>query len=136
MRLNLAKDLTPLKAAAVARIDADAEAVRGNFITLGAGQAMVYQQKRVEAEAYIADPQIAPAEIPHIVREAEMNDISLFDQAVIILTMSENWKTVSAVIENLRLGAKRAVEAASSPAAIDQAGNIDWSPTLAYAVSS
>ncbi|RWM27909.1 MAG: hypothetical protein EOR77_30790 [Mesorhizobium sp.] len=126
-------DLTALQALAKEYIDAQAENVRSRFITLGSGQAMVYQQKRLEAEAYMADPEIAPGEIPHLVREAALNDIPLFDQAVIVLTMAEQWKVVSSYIEDFRLAAKKAVALATTPAAIDVAKQIDWSPIMAFA---
>ncbi|WP_353640749.1 hypothetical protein [Mesorhizobium sp. WSM2239] len=115
------------------RIDASAGEVRKNFITSVPGQEMVYQQKRVEAEALMAQLDIAHSEIPHIVAEAELNGIEPYDQAVIIITMSEQWKDVSAPIEKMRLGAKAAVTAATTPAEIEAAANVDWGPILAYA---
>ncbi|WP_276122577.1 hypothetical protein [Pararhizobium qamdonense] len=127
MTLDFIWDLEPIKIAALADIDTQAEAVRGRFMTLGSGQAMVYDQKRDEAETFMENPDIAPGLIPHLVSESVMNGISPFDQAVIYLTMRQIWLTVSPVIEERRLAAKTAVAAATTPAAIYEAQSIDWS---------
>jgi hypothetical protein len=117
MRLSLSKDLAPLRAAAIARIDDAAESVRGYFVTLGSGQAMAYQQqKKDEAELVSGNPGINPSKVPHIAREAALNGIALLDQAEIILTTAGQWKVVSALIEEKRLSAKQAVAAAGNPA--------------------
>jgi hypothetical protein len=127
MKLNLTVDMTALKLAAAAKIDTSAEAARGLFVTLGSGQAMVYDQKAKEAEAFMANEAIALGEIPHLSGEAALNGIPVFDQAVIYLTMAQQWRTASSVIEAKRLAAKQAVTEAKSPAAIDAATLIDWS---------
>ncbi|RUU75711.1 hypothetical protein [Mesorhizobium sp. M7A.F.Ca.MR.362.00.0.0] len=123
----LSKNLAPLRAAANTKIDDGAGEVRKRFITAVPGQEMVYQQKRLEAEQLMANPDIATAEIPHIAAEAALNNITSYDQAVVVLTMSEQWTTVSAQIETMRLAAKAAVARAANPAAIEQAATIDWS---------
>ncbi|KQS84345.1 hypothetical protein [Rhizobium sp. Leaf383] len=126
MLLKLKKDLTPIRDAALARIDREAEATRGIFMTLGSGQAMVYDQKRDEAENFMRDQDINHGEIPHLVAEAAMNQITLFDQAVIYLTMRQQWLTVSPMIEDRRLAAKAAVSLAMTPAEIEAAATVDW----------
>lgn len=133
MQLRLSKNLAPLKAAALADIDAQAEATRGLFLTPGSAQAMVYDQKRIEADLYMTDAQTPAHLIPHLLAEAAMNDITPFEQAVEYLTMQQLWLTISPVIETQRLAAKRAVEAATNPAGIEAARNIDWGGILAYA---
>ncbi|MBD9544240.1 hypothetical protein IB276_32875 [Ensifer sp. ENS04] len=107
-------------------IDTAAEQERGKYLTLGSGQAMVYDQKRREAEEFIANPEISDGEIPHLVAEAAKNQISKYDQAVIYLTMRQQWLTISPIIETKRLAAKSAVAAAQTPTEIEQAQIIDW----------
>lgn len=101
-----AQDLEQEKIGATRMIDQFAETVRGRYITLGSGQAMVYQQKRDEAELVAANPEVNTSLVPHIAYEANLNQIPLLDQAAIVLTMSEQWKAISAYIEMARLGAK------------------------------
>lgn len=120
-RLSLSKNLTPLKDRACIEIDAAAEEIRGHYITLGPGQAMVYAQKEKEAEMVTANPAISPAEVPHIVQEAQAYGITLLDQAAIVLTMAKNWRDLSSGIETIRLTSKDQVRAATTPAGIDQA---------------
>jgi hypothetical protein len=121
MLLKLKKNLDPLKDRACAEIDAIAEEIRGHYITLGSGQAMVYAQKEKEAEKVTANPGVAPAEVPHIAQEAAAYGMSLLDQAAIVLTMAKNWRDLSSGIETIRLTSKDMVRAATTPAAIDQA---------------
>lgn len=132
--LNLTKDLAPLREAARNRIDEAAEMTRGRYLTPGSGQAMVYDQKRREAESYMikttaGDP-IVNAEFPHLYAEATKNEITMYDQAVIHLTMAQLWLTISPMIEMMRLSAKDAVTAAMTPAAIQAAAEVNW-PSLA-----
>lgn len=126
MKLSLKKDLTPLKEEAKSRIDAAAEKERGKYITLGSGQAMVYDQKAKEAELYMTDENIPHGEIPHLVAEAEVNDITIFDQAVVYLTMRQQWLTISPIIESKRLKAKEAISAATNPEEIALSEVVDW----------
>jgi hypothetical protein len=118
--LRLTKDLTPLRTAAEQEIDATAEAVRGLFITSGSGQSMVYTQKEKEAELVTADPDVNPAVVPHIVLEAQLNGLTLLDQAAIVLTMAHQWRELSSHIEVARLAGKAQVREAQTPAAIQQ----------------
>ncbi|QIG69263.1 hypothetical protein EVB78_061 [Rhizobium phage RHph_N1_15] len=118
--LRLTKNLEPLRVAAEKEIDTVAEGVRGLFITPGSGQLMVYTQKEKEAELVTADPNVSQAEIPHIVLEADMNGISLLDQAAIILTMAHQWRELSSGIEVARLAGKAQVRVAETPGEIQQ----------------
>lgn len=133
MKLSLAKNLEPLRANAVAKIDHDAEKVRSLFITTGAGQAMVYQQKLVEAELVMSNPDVDLLKVPHIVHEAQLNGISPQEQASIIIETAAAWRSISPMIEVRRLAAKKAVAVANSPAAIEAATHIDWSDIEALA---
>ena len=126
MKISLSRNLAPLKEEAKARVDLAAEKERGKYITLGSGQAMVYDQKAKEAELYMADENTSHGEIPHLIAEAEANDISIFEQAVIYLTMRQQWLTISPAIENKRLKAKENIDAATNPAAIALAEVVDW----------
>lgn len=132
MRLVLKKDLAHERVHAKKHIDEDAELVRSLFITPGSGQALVYQQKRAEAELVSSDPEINPALVPHIAREADLNGISLLDQAAIVLTMAHQWTEISSMIEERRLAAKAAIDAARTPAEIE-AVIVDWSDIKALA---
>lgn len=125
--IDRAEEIAKARHKALTEIDRSAEETRGYFITLGSGQAMVYQQKRDEAEMVVADPEISSSLVPHIAQEAVLNQISLFDQAVVVLTMAQMWQTVSAVIETRRLAAKADVNLATKLDQIEAAKIIDWS---------
>ena len=126
MKFNLTKDLTPLKEAAALKIDTEAELARGRYITAGAGQAMVYLEKERQAEAVVANPDIDPTHVALIQVDADIAGSSLFDAAVVVLTLANYWRTVSPAIEDKRMRAKAQVQIATNPAAIDAASNVQW----------
>jgi hypothetical protein len=122
-------------------IDEAAEALRASFITLGAGQALVYEQKLREAEAVLAAThwnaelgedvtELTAAAVPNIAAEADDLGISLFAASVVVAQNAAAWAQISAGIERLRLGAKRAVQAADNADDIRAAAQIDWSAAL------
>lgn len=119
-------DLTKLRAEAVIKVDRAAEAYRLNFITSGGGQAMAYSQKLSEAEAFLANAEIDEDEIPHIVAEAALDDVSLADKATEIVSVFHAWQGVSAGIEVKRLGAKKAIAAATNKSEINTAAAVNW----------
>jgi hypothetical protein len=123
--------LDALKVQLIAKIDAEAEAARGAHITLGAGQALVYEAKLREADMILApDSTVSPAEVPNLAAEADDLGISLYDAAWVIVTVAYSWSCLSAEIERIRLGAKRAITEATTPAAARAAAEPDWSPVL------
>ena len=136
MKINLAKNLQPIKESALANIDAQAERIRSEFITLTPGQVMIYALKEKEAESVCSDPGINPAYVPHIASEAGLAGISLLDQAAIVLSMANNWRNVSSVIEGERLSRKDLIRKASNPGEIAAVEIIDWSKVLAGFVKS
>jgi hypothetical protein len=120
--------LDQLKEKLRAEIDAAAETARAGFVTLNAGQALVYGRKLREAELILADPDaVQLGEVPHIAVEAEENNVSLFEAAVTIVTTEHHWSQASVEIERRRMLAKRAVDQAITPQEARLAAVIDWS---------
>jgi hypothetical protein len=119
-------------------IDAAAEGVRLKYITDGSGQAAVYILKEREATACLAGYTSGspPAEGIFPLLDAsvgiEINPLTLatcanaYAVAVVVDILATQWKTVAAVIENKRLGAKRAVDEATTMAELRAAANVDW----------
>ena len=122
MNLN-SPDLAGLKARLRERIDTEAEGVRRLYITAGDGQAMVYLQKRAEAEVVAAGGEPGP----HIAAEIGITGTTAAEVAAVILAQAQAWAAVSAGIESRRLGAKAAVDAAATIPAALQAGRVNWS---------
>lgn len=128
-RLILRKNLGPMRADASRRVDAAAEAVRQQFITPGSGQAMVYAAKQDEARRYLESVP-PPADLtlyPLMEAEVGLTAATPHDLAVLWTTMEAAWLVAAAAIEKKRLSAKKAIEAAGSPAEILAAANVDWS---------
>lgn len=91
-------------------VDAQAETIRGRYITRGTGQAMAYQRKEYEAREVLAG---APPG-PHIQAEAEMRGIAPWEVATTIVQLAEQWAQVSAAIEAERLKVKAAIAQAQT----------------------
>lgn len=136
MRHSVTVDIIALEAQLLAAIDAEAEAIRGLFITNTPSQPSVYLQKEQEAERFMADQNVSLTLIPNLLLEAERTEDTVFNVAATILTMAYNWRQISATIENLRLGAKDQVRIATTVAGKRAAAKIDWAPIQGVAVSS
>ena len=127
MALILRKDLSSIRRRAHKIVDGGAEQTRAKFITLGAGMAMAYEQKKREADALLANPSIDSGEIPHVAAEAQIRGLTVMEMANDIVTAATRWTQASVVIERLRVSAKLAIDAATTPSEIDRAAEVDWS---------
>jgi len=131
MRFDIRDDLPALKAELQADIDRSAGEVRLFFITDAPGQDMIYQEKRREAEALQADPDLPPEDTPHITAESAAFGVTRVEKALEILAQATLWSSVSSMIETRRLSAKAAVQSAPSTFAARLAAVIDWSDVVA-----
>jgi hypothetical protein len=97
-------------------IDAAAGEARARYITIAPGQAETYTAKAAQAEAYLAAG--APGDLSawHWIRaDAQAFGMSGETAASSILANRDAWVQLGAHIEEIRLRAKAAVNAASSP---------------------
>lgn len=127
MKISVGPNLEGLKTQLQHQVDKEAETIRGNYITVGAGQSMVYEQKRTEALSYIANPAINPVYIPHLVREATLDGVTVEFKANEILTMAGTWAVASANIEILRLAAKKQIRDSVTAQEARIAAQVNWS---------
>ena len=121
---------------ASAWLDGEAEAVRRQFITPGAGQALSYGAKRREAEAWAADAAPNPANYPwarsRAARLAGIEEGAVTAaqcQAVIDIwtARAAAWTAAGIAIEFIREGGKEAIAAAPDIASIKVAlTGLDW----------
>lgn len=104
-------------------IDEEAEAIRLRYITAGSGQAMVYQQKNAEAEAFKADISPTPdaSKYPFLAASVGIEGDTMEAVADMVLATRAQWYGMAAAIEGVRLGTKRDIEAAPSIAAAQAA---------------
>lgn len=135
MRFDVRDNLPALKMKLQAEIDRSAGQVRLLFITDAPGQEMIYQEKRREAETYLADLTLAPEETPHLTAEAAAFGVTRSAKALEIIAQAAAWTSVSALIETRRLAAKANVQAAVSTLAARAAGKVDWTDIEAMAGS-
>ncbi len=127
VRQETAGELAAAKAAALVEVDRQAEATRLLFITLGSAQALVYEAKRHEALSLAADQSPDPADYPLLSAEIGITAATLAEVGVAVLAMAGQWRAVAAGIERERLGAKAAITAATTIAAVRAASTgIAW----------
>ena len=98
-------------------VDAAAETERLKYITPGNGQAMTYQQKVTEAQAFKAETNPNAADYPILSSEVGITAETLDEVANIVLAAFAQWQQIGAAIEAIRLGAKRDIDAAQDEAA-------------------
>ena len=107
-----------------AEIDRQAEEVRLQFVTPGAGQALVYQQKLYEAQTL--EPPFDPEDYPMLAAELGITGETLEEVAGVVLAIANQWKAMAAAIETARLGAKKAVDDATTLEELDAAASVTW----------
>ncbi|MFT0890925.1 hypothetical protein [Pseudochelatococcus sp. G4_1912] len=111
--------LAALKITLKERIDVEAEAQRGKYITLGAGQAMIYQAKAAEAikiSMLDEDAPINAGDYPLLVTEVGITAPTIREVGAVVLTLHEQWIVAGAAIEGVRLSAKAEIDAAQNEA--------------------
>jgi len=116
-----AKRIPRAKAAAVERIDADAEAARQRFLSPGAAKAAVYLQKQAEAARYASDPSPAIDDYPLIKARMAATGQTAAQVADEWLARAAAWTTIAAEIERQSDLAKAAVNAAATLADVEAA---------------
>ena len=126
MRFDLGPSLDALRQRAMEQVDAQAEFQRLALITPGAGQALVYERKRAEAERMATDADPQPADYPLLAAEVGITAATLAEVGATVRAMASNWIAAAAAIEGARLRAKAAIAAASTPPAIRAATQVAW----------
>ncbi|NVM42738.1 hypothetical protein HWX16_20710 [Ochrobactrum intermedium] len=111
-RMQPAATLLQIKSALKVGIDAAAEAERLKYITPGHGQAMTYQQKVAEAQAYKAATTPQPSDYPILSSEIGITAETIDEVADVVLAAFAQWQQIGAMVESIRLGAKRDIDAA------------------------
>lgn len=132
--LQLTADGWMMTAAARARvrqhIDTTAELRRQLVITPGAGQALVYERKRAQAEHCLENCsdetpppagryRLLQADVGITVEDSGDIGADVLTIARAVQALAVAWEDYAAAIEVARLGAKRAVDAATTAAAVD-----------------
>ncbi|MEN5299014.1 hypothetical protein ABE530_11780 [Brucella sp. TWI559] len=109
--------LASVKEALKVSVDAAAEIERLQYITPGTGQAMTYQQKVAEAQALKAASNPQASDYPILSSEVGITAETLGEVADIVLAAFAQWQQIGAMIESIRLGAKRDIDAAEDEVA-------------------
>lgn len=116
-------DLPKIEAMLLARIDAEAGAVRLRFITDTPGQALTYRKKEDEARDHQAG---GAGPWPMLEAEAAATEQSVAALAAEVFAAANLWVALGAAIEGARMGAKKSVREAESGQAKRDAAVIDW----------
>lgn len=112
------------KAEAKLIIDTAAEQCRLQWVTTGAGQALVYQEKRSESERWYATGGVG--DYPIMEASVGIEAANLSGVAALVQATLGAWTMVAADIERLRLQAKKRVTEATTWEDIATATNVSW----------
>jgi len=113
--IDLVIDLQEERLMANRRIDNIAENARLRYITGGAGQSMIYQEKAKQADAYVAAGYPADTtNYPMIQSESNATGNNTTDAADGIIAQRDTWLIIGAEIEEARLTGKAGVTAATT----------------------
>lgn len=115
---------------ALVAIDRKVEEWRGEYITLGGGQALAYLQKEREAELFLAAENPDITDFPFLSAEVGTIAETPKEAAEQILTKAAEWRKVGALLEAERLAAKANVRQATSPTAKIAAARSLQKPSL------
>lgn len=116
-------NLDVLRAYLAANIDAQAEQVRQQFLTPGAGQGMTYIRKEMEARAWMVDNQAAT---PFLTVEAAARGMTLAELAAEVIQLADAWVSIGSTIEGLRMGAKTTIARAVTFGEVVLASEVEW----------
>jgi hypothetical protein len=106
-----------------ARIDNEAGAFRGRFLTTITGQQSAYRRKEAEARAMVAG---GDGPWPMIEAEAAATGVEAAELATAIIAGADTWADLEPKIEAARLGAKKAVSGAPTASEKMAAAAVDW----------
>ncbi|HEV7658842.1 MAG TPA: hypothetical protein VGO55_03250 [Allosphingosinicella sp.] len=116
-------DMAAIDAELLASIDAAAGAFRGRFLTTIIGQQSAYRRKETEARALVAG---GAGPWPMIEAEAAATGVEAAELAAVIIAGADTWADLEPKIEAARLGAKKAVTAATTEAEKRAEAAIQW----------
>ncbi len=120
---SIAAELEGQRNAALEQISAAVKSVRLLFLTDIPGQELIYNEKRGEAEAYLAQP-IPPTDMtpyPFLAAEVGITGATAAEVAQVFLDRATLWVGVGSSLEAIRLTATGSVTAATTAAEIDAA---------------
>ncbi len=119
MPFEMTKPIAELQADAIARVNQQAETIRGQYLTPGTGQALTYLCKLMDAQAYQAAGYPMPASAyPWINAEATATGKTPQAVAELIIAAGQRWHSVGAQIEAARQQALAALKAAMDGKAV------------------
>lgn len=118
---DIAEDLANYILDVVFKVNSAVSTVRKNYITDIAGQDMIYMRKEEQAISYIAATDPILSQYPMIAAEVGLTATTAYEVAQVWLYMSDAWQQIAAGLENVRLTATYAIEAATTEAEVQAA---------------
>lgn len=121
-------DLDALRETLASRVDAEASAVSGRFITATPAQIGIYVLKEVAARTWLLDRE---ASTLMLAPEAQARGMTVEALAAEVVAQADTWTAIAGMIEGVRMGAKARLAAADTLGAIVAAAALDWSAVAA-----
>lgn len=111
---QLTESLVKTKAAGISKVNQRVSYIRGKYITPILEQGAIYNEKRNEAIAYLADPDPNMDQYPFLSGEVGITAPTAYELAQLWLNLAAIWIEAGAQIEKIRVGANTRIEAATS----------------------
>lgn len=103
-----------LKLQAKLDIDLGAGAIRSRYITSVQGQAETYMIKEAEARKYLTETNPEPLNYPMLSAEVGITGPTISDVANIVAAKADEWYHMASLVEQVRLGTKKAIDEAET----------------------
>lgn len=103
-----------LKLQAKLDIDLGAGAIRSRYITSVQGQAETYMIKEAEARKYLTETNPEPLNYPMLSAEVGITGPTISDVANIVAAKADEWHHMASLVEQVRLGTKKAIDEAET----------------------
>lgn len=126
------RSLAEARETAIKTLNKQIGIVRAKYITIIPGQESIYLAKENEAIRYIADATPNLADYPLIASEIGITATTAYELAQIWLFMADQWRTIAAALEAIRLTAKDSVTNAVDVAGVDTVLNNALAELSAY----
>jgi hypothetical protein len=116
-----------LKSQAKLDVDLGAGAIRSRYITSVQGQAETYMIKEAEARKYLTETNPEPLNYPMLSAEVGITGPTIGDVANIVAAKADEWHHMASLVEQVRLGTKKAIDDAETTEGLEAIMNsVPW----------
>lgn len=130
-KISISPNLDKLKERAIVSRDGMISRIRARYISPGVGQDLMYVLKWTEVgrgmTAIAAGQELNPDDYPFLRQDVGVRADTLAEAVQLAYSQGSKWAIAGEIIERRKGQITKAIEAATTPAEIRQALQVDWS---------